>query len=78
VDYGNSESHVFNRHHFQVVDMGTAEFSRGVALTRGASTLAPDALMFFTDVDMLFTCDALDRIRLNTVHGAQVVTAFIC
>ncbi len=52
--------------------MGNAEFSRGVALTRGAATLAPDALMFFTDVDMLFTCDALDRIRLNTVHDAQV------
>lgn len=31
-----------------------------------------DGLMFFMDVDMLFTCDALQRIRLNTILNAQV------
>ena len=28
--------------------------------------------MFFTDVDMIFSYDALQRIRLNTILGAQV------
>uniref|UniRef100_A0A915ADX7 Hexosyltransferase n=1 Tax=Parascaris univalens TaxID=6257 RepID=A0A915ADX7_PARUN len=56
----------------QVIEMGQALFNRGLALARGAAALTPDALMFFTDVDMLFTCETLDRIRLNTVRGAQV------
>ncbi|TKR93598.1 hypothetical protein L596_008020 [Steinernema carpocapsae] len=55
-----------------VKEMGKQNFSRGVALTRGAELLSADSLMFFSDVDMLFTADTLDRIRLNTVKGAQV------
>lgn len=53
--------------------MADREFSRGQALTTGASLLAEDALMFFTDVDMLFTLETLERIRLNTILGAQVM-----
>ncbi|KAK0425094.1 hypothetical protein QR680_009025 [Steinernema hermaphroditum] len=53
-------------------DMGKQNFSRGLALTRGAGSLSNDSLMFFTDVDMLFTADTLSRIRLNTVKGSQV------
>lgn len=56
----------------RVIEMGPTPFSRGVALARGAASLDADALMFFTDVDMLFACDTLDRIRLNTIRGAQV------
>lgn len=56
----------------RIVEMGNASFSRGVALTKGAEALPQSALLFFTDVDMLFTCDALDRIRKNTIRGAQV------
>lgn len=52
--------------------MGNLTFSRGLGLAKGAALLKPDALIFFTDVDMLFTCDTLDRIRLNTIRGAQV------
>jgi hypothetical protein len=36
----------------RIIEMGDREFSRGQALTAGASTLPSDALMFFTDVDM--------------------------
>ncbi|VDD86367.1 unnamed protein product [Enterobius vermicularis] len=56
----------------QVVRMGNLTFSRGLGLAKGAALLKPDALIFFTDVDMLFTCDTLDRIRLNTIRGAQI------
>lgn len=56
----------------RVIEMGDRAFSRGQALTAGASTLSPDSLLFFTDVDMLFTYETLQRIRLNTVMGAQV------
>ncbi|VDK62771.1 unnamed protein product, partial [Cylicostephanus goldi] len=52
--------------------MDNAPFSRGVALMKGAERVSADGLMFFTDVDMLFTCDALHRIRLNTILNAQV------
>jgi hypothetical protein len=52
--------------------MGTRKFSRGQALTTGASSLSSDSLMFFTDVDMVFSFDTLQRIRLNTILGAQV------
>jgi hypothetical protein len=56
----------------RVIDMGDREFSRGQALTAGAASLSADSLMFFTDVDMVFTFDTLQRIRLNTILGAQV------
>lgn len=56
----------------QVIEMGLTPFSRGVALARGAASLEAYDLMFFTDVDMLFTCDTLDRIQLNTIRGVQV------
>ncbi|KAM3722034.1 Chondroitin sulfate synthase sqv-5 [Dirofilaria immitis] len=55
-----------------VINMGSQPFSRGVALSRGADILGPDDLMFFIDVDILFTCDTLDRVIRNTVRGAQV------
>ncbi|VDM11048.1 unnamed protein product [Wuchereria bancrofti] len=56
----------------KVINMGSQPFNRGIALSRGADILGPDALMFFIDVDILFTCDTLDRVIRNTVRGAQV------
>lgn len=56
----------------EVIEMDDAPFSRGVALMKGAERVPSDGLMFFTDVDMLFTCDALHRVRLNTILNAQV------
>lgn len=56
----------------EVIEMDDAPFSRGIALMKGAERVSADGLMFFTDVDMLFTCDALHRIRLNTILNAQV------
>ncbi|VDK42528.1 unnamed protein product [Anisakis simplex] len=63
---------IYDEIDIQVIEMGRQAFSRGVALSRGAASLPSDALMFFTDVDMLFTCETLQRIRLNTIRGAQV------
>ncbi|KJH51102.1 chondroitin N-acetylgalactosaminyltransferase [Dictyocaulus viviparus] len=56
----------------EVIEMDKAPFSRGVALMKGAERVPNNGLMFFTDVDMLFTCDALHRVRLNTILNAQV------
>ncbi|PIO68905.1 chondroitin N-acetylgalactosaminyltransferase, partial [Teladorsagia circumcincta] len=56
----------------EVIEMDDAPFSRGIALMKGADRVPADGLMFFTDVDMLFTCDALNRVRLNTILNAQV------
>ncbi|PAV83792.1 hypothetical protein WR25_17633 [Diploscapter pachys] len=56
----------------RIIEMGYEKFSRGVALTKGSNLVPPNGLMFFTDVDMLFTCDTLYRIRLNTILNAQV------
>lgn len=48
------------------------EFSRGAALSFGASQCPSDALMFFTDVDVAFTRDFLRRVRLNTIRGRSI------
>ncbi|KAI6182876.1 Hexosyltransferase [Aphelenchoides bicaudatus] len=60
----------------RVIEMGTRPFSRGQALSAGSSTLPTDALLFFTDVDMLFTYETLQRVRLNTVYFPIVFSEF--
>ncbi|XP_076226559.1 chondroitin sulfate synthase isoform X2 [Nomia melanderi] len=47
-------------------------FSRAVALDLGASKLNHDDLMFFVDVDIVFTASALHRIRANTLLNRQI------
>ncbi|KAK2727778.1 hypothetical protein QYM36_008312 [Artemia franciscana] len=47
-------------------------FSRGVALERGASDCPDDALLFLVDVDMSFTTESLERIRLSTIKHKQI------
>ncbi|CAH1711922.1 unnamed protein product [Aphis gossypii] len=51
------------------------QFARAEALHAGAVHAAgppPDDLLFFVDVDMLWTAATLDRVRLNTVRGHTV------
>ncbi|XP_044029306.1 chondroitin sulfate synthase 3 isoform X2 [Siniperca chuatsi] len=50
----------------------TGNFSRGLALELGSSQLDNDTLLFFCDVDLIFSVDALQRCRDNTVQGIQV------
>lgn len=47
-------------------------FSRARALNFGVSRLKTDDLMFFVDVDIVFTNSALYRIRANTLLGRQI------
>ncbi|XP_064164106.1 chondroitin sulfate synthase 3 [Anguilla rostrata] len=47
-------------------------FSRGLALEMGSSALANDSLLFFCDVDLVFSADFLQRCRDNAVQGKQV------
>ncbi|OAD61078.1 Chondroitin sulfate synthase 1, partial [Eufriesea mexicana] len=47
-------------------------FSRAKALNIGVSRLKDDDLMFFVDVDIVFTESALYRIRVNTLLGRQI------
>ncbi|XP_076624346.1 chondroitin sulfate synthase [Colletes latitarsis] len=47
-------------------------FSRAKALNLGVSRLNNDDLMFFVDVDIVFTGSALYRIRANTLLGRQM------
>ncbi|KAM7393445.1 hypothetical protein PAMA_008206 [Pampus argenteus] len=50
----------------------TGNFSRGLALELGSSQLHNDTLLFFCDVDLMFSGDALQRCRDNAVQGQQV------
>lgn len=57
----------------QVINMGAREFSRGRALNEGVHAISNiNSLLFFTDVDMLFNYETIQRIRLNTIMGVQV------
>jgi chondroitin sulfate synthase len=48
------------------------KFSRSIGCETGASLFPPSALLFFIDVDMIFTKDFLTRLRLNTIESKQV------
>ena len=50
----------------------TDSFSRARALDRGVRSLNDQDLMFFIDVDIAFTNDALARIRLNTLKQERI------
>ncbi|XP_055384822.1 chondroitin sulfate synthase 1 [Condylostylus longicornis] len=49
-------------------------FSRGLGLDKAvrSSYIKNEQIIFFIDVDMSFTQESLDRIRLNTIEGKQV------
>lgn len=47
-------------------------FARALALEIGANSVSePDDLLFFVDVDMIFSTGTLDRIRMNTIKGVS-------
>ena len=48
------------------------EFSRGIGLHIAAQQLHNDSLLFFCDVDVVFTKEFINRCRLNSVLGKQV------
>lgn len=48
------------------------EFSRALALEVGSAQFGNDSLLFFCDVDLVFTAEFLQRCRANAVPGRQV------
>ncbi|MBN3275868.1 CHSS1 synthase, partial [Polyodon spathula] len=46
-------------------------FSRALALEVGSSRFSNDSLLFYCDVDLLFTADFMKRCRSNTILGEQ-------
>ncbi|XP_048505048.1 chondroitin sulfate synthase 1 isoform X2 [Athalia rosae] len=65
---------VKNKYPGAKIDLITSHrnFSRAVALEIGVSKCKDDDLLFFIDVDIVFTNSALHRIRLNTVYMKQL------
>lgn len=49
----------------------TGNFSRGLALDLGSSQLHNDSLLFFCDVDLQFSAEALQRCRDNAAQDRQ-------
>lgn len=49
----------------------SGSFSRALALEVGSAHFSNDSLLFYCDVDLLFTTDFLKRCRGNTVLGEQ-------
>ncbi|XP_064426070.1 chondroitin sulfate synthase 1 isoform X1 [Mirounga angustirostris] len=50
----------------------SGEFSRALALEVGSSQFNNESLLFFCDVDLVFTTEFLQRCRANTVLGQQI------
>uniref|UniRef100_A0ABI7WGM2 Hexosyltransferase n=1 Tax=Felis catus TaxID=9685 RepID=A0ABI7WGM2_FELCA len=50
----------------------SGEFSRALALEVGSSQFSNESLLFFCDVDLVFTTEFLQRCRANTVLGQQI------
>ncbi|XP_052870514.1 chondroitin sulfate synthase 1-like, partial [Anopheles cruzii] len=52
----------------------SGNFSRGLALDRATKSLhcADDDILFFIDVDMVFSAQSLVRIRQNVIRGRQI------
>lgn len=48
------------------------EFSRALALEVGSAQFRNESLLFFCDVDLVFTAEFLQRCRANTVLGQQI------
>jgi chondroitin sulfate synthase len=47
-------------------------FSRSIGREMGAEIFSSDSLIFFIDVDVIFTRDFLFRVRLETIQNRQV------
>ena len=53
------------------------EFNRARALQKGADYLGEDALMFFSDIDLVFQKEFVYRCRDNTIKAKQVYMPFM-
>ncbi|VDP46696.1 unnamed protein product [Soboliphyme baturini] len=60
------------RHVIQLILLKAQNFSRAFGLHQGSKLCSQDSLMFFTDIDVIFTHELLYRIRMNTIKGKQV------
>ncbi len=61
----------YPKSNIQLVEI-KGEFSRGIALNKGASLFQNDSLLFFLDVDIHLSRDVLHRIRANAIQNRQV------
>lgn len=61
----------YGQEYIEVVET-TSEFSRGPGLQLGAERCSQDSLLFFIDVDIIFTPSSLERVRSNTHKGSHV------
>lgn len=52
--------------------VNASAFSRSIGCELGAARFSPDSLIFFVDVDIVFTAEFLLRARLNTIEFKQV------
>ncbi|XP_059179665.1 chondroitin sulfate synthase 1-like [Physella acuta] len=71
LDLVNFYQEKYGKNYIEVVLTDT-EFSRGPGLQLGAERCSHDALLFFVDVDIIFSPSSLERVRLNTNKGSQV------
>ena len=57
---------------FHWLDVNSAIFQRGLALNMGSKYFGKKALLSFTDVDLVFKTEYLDRCRINTIPNEQI------
>jgi len=55
-----------------LIEVGNGNFTRGYARSYGASRFNDTDLLFFIDLDMVFTRELFPRIRLHTIYRKQV------
>ena len=56
----------------RLIVLNETRFSRSIGCEEGANLFAPSDLLFFIDVDMVFSGEFLTRVRLNTVLNQHV------
>jgi chondroitin sulfate synthase len=67
----NGLKYKYLNEHLRVITI-KANFSRSVACEIGATLYPSKSLVFFVDVDMIFSREFLLRVRLNTIENKQV------
>lgn len=67
----NGLKYKYLNEHLRVISI-KANFSRSVACELGATLYTSKSLVFFIDVDILFSREFLLRVRLNTIENKQV------
>ena len=57
---------------FHWLNVNSATFQRGLALNMGSKYFGKEALLSFTDVDLVFDTEYLYRCRVNTIRREQI------